>query len=402
MEKNRSNLWPFSPTKACEVPPYLDFKKSFLFSEQQFLSLLNPHTPFPLGSDFSLFPVSKVVWFFNFRWLDIHPYLLHGNGFKFENTFSNCVYALLYRVLAVPDNSFPSFISYSLEWFSVQKVRFDHNLHLTEWIANLKSHQRPRCLRALQDMKYSVFLPKTLDVFPKGDELLLMKAKPRIIWNVPPVYQALLGPVFRQVTFSMKEQFDGKRVYKNGSQSFTLMFACGLVSSDLDAWVQHSLALLHSRLIDWAAIFLGDDSFILSWRGGKVVGIENDFSAFDSTQRTAAQQRTLKMYSLLGLPPYVLDACWAVSNMRLRVRYGPERTMSFKIGLSTPQTATGKPDTCVGNTLINMDATVHFMNGGDYADYGFVAKTKISDPWFLGTFLKGYWCWSLEGGYAWN
>lgn len=310
---------------------------------------------------------------------------------------------MIYRVLATPEVAFPASIDFPDEWFSLPPLNFSYREHEKEWLENLKPHQRSRCTKAYNDLLLSVNWPKSLDVFPKGDELLLAKSKPRIIWNVPPVLQAFLGPLFRQVTFHLKKHFDGFHIYSSGSKKFTLFFACGVESSDLSDWANRTVAMLRAGVIDWAGVFLGDDTLVLFVENGVIKSMENDFSAYDSTQRDAAQRRLVHFYKKLGIPDLYCSACLHISNMKLRVRYGQEKQYCFKIKLPTMQTATGKPDTCIGNSIMNMDATVQYMCGRcAYADYGFVAKQVFHSDWTHGTFLKGFWCLNQEGFYSWN
>lgn len=343
------------------------------------------------------------MWFFHFSFLPYNSVLEHGLGYKFEQTLTNSVYALIYRVLAVPEVVFPTSIDFPDDWFSIPFLDFQYRAHELEWLENLKPHQRSRCVKAYGELLQSVNWPRTLDVFPKGDELLLAKSKPRIIWNVPPVLQAFLGPLFRQVTLHLKQYFDGVRIYSSGGQKFTLYFACGIDSSDLSNWANRVVAMLRSGVIDWAGVFLGDDTLVLFVENGVIKSMENDFSAYDSTQRDAAQRRLVHFYKKMGIPDLYCSACLHISNMKLRVRYGDSRQYSFKVKLPTMQTATGKPDTCVGNSIMNMDATVQFMTKRcSYAQYGFVAKQVFHDVWTHGTFLKGFWCLNQEGFYSWN
>lgn len=402
-KKYRSNLWPFSPTKACDLPTCLDFSKSPYFSDLDFVSLLTPHVPSLLPYDSHLPPVEKIVWFYEFKFLPRNSYLEHGLGYKFEQTLTNSVYALIYRVLAVPEVVFPASIDFPDDWFSLPPLNFAYRAHELEWLENLKPHQKHRCTKAYGELQQSINWPRSLDVFPKCDELLLAKSKPRIIWNVPPILQAFLGPLFRQVTLHMKEHFDGRKVYLSGGKKFTLFFACGVESSDLSNWANYSVAMLRAGVIDWAGIFLGDDTLVLYIQDGVIKSMENDFSAYDSTQRDAAQKRLVHFYKKIGIPDLYCSACLHISNMKLRVRYGDKKQFSFKIKLPSMQTATGKPDTCVGNSIMNMDATVQFMcSRASYEDYGFVAKQSFHNKWTDGSFLKGFWCLNQEGWYSWN
>lgn len=392
-------------TKPCDPPDYVIDSRSPLFSSSDFLSLLSPHTPQILFPDlvYSTKEIKKIIPILNINPCPFSEELGHSYGYKFEPTFTNSIYAILYRVLAVPSVPIPQEICASKGWVTqVQKLQYVPTTAELDYISNLKPHQRVRITKAYGQLKYCVNAPATLEAFPKCDELLF-KGKPRIIWNVPPFFQALLGPVVRALTFHMKETFDGNRIYfSEKNKRFTLKFACGVVAEDLDYWFNHALSMLKNNLIDWAGIFLGDDTAVLYQENGCIFARESDFSAFDSTQRSAVQKRILSHYEVLGVPEPLLGYFWAMASSKLVVRYGPDRNYKFKIAISEPQTATGKPDTCVANSLINMDSTIHVMDGGSYADFGFDAKIKVHTRIADVTFLKGFWCLDISGSYVWN
>jgi hypothetical protein len=276
---------------------------------------------------------------------------------------------------------------------------YDPQIHVPEYLDNLKPHQRFRIIRAYREYQHTHALPTSLDVFPKCDELLLNKCKPRIIWNVPPIYQFLLGPVIRQVTFFMKEYYDGKSVFEYCGQKFTLKFACGCVATDLDEWFTYTLSIVRSGEIDWGGIFLGDDTYILDREGC----VECDYSAYDSTQREALQRLATSFYERWGLSPLYSEYCHNVSRMKLNIRYGKFKQYKLTLTLSEPQGATGKPDTCVANTNNNIHATVmNRCRGIGYEAFGLVAKLKRHSEATFGTFLKGFWCQDTAGVYRWN
>jgi hypothetical protein len=111
------------------------------------------------------------------------------------------------------------------------------------------------------------------------------------------------------------------------------------------------------------------------------------------------------IYRSWGVPQWALDLFKKMAEAPLKVVYGRDKQFKFKIKLSTPQTATGKPDTCLGNTLLNMHATIHVMEYGyQYEDFGFVAKLKHHNTaWrnHFGTFLKGAWILDCNRVYRW-
>jgi hypothetical protein len=135
---------------------------------------------------------------------------------------------------------------------------------------------------------------------------------------------------------------------------------------------------------------------------GQIRSKECDYSAYDSTQREAIQRLLLKIYATVGAPSHILETFKAQLRLALKVRYGDSRQYSFKVWLKECQTATGKPDTCPGNTLINIHCSIKVMCGLTYDAFGLEAKVTVHERWSDGTFLKGFWCQSVTGDYAWN
>lgn len=388
-------------TKPCVRPAWSDFRKSPWLTSDQFESRLVPHTPYLCHGDL-LEERGVIKPCFGLNGVEFDRRLNHSYGYKFLPNFTNTLYSVLYRILAEPTLPIPKRVPNDISWCHQYGLYFNPDVHIPEYLLNLKAHQKHRILQAYEDWKLSGSFPRSLEVFPKTDELLLGKCKPRIIWNVPPLFQFLLGPVVRQLTIYMKTVFDGKTVHHFRGRSFTLKFGCGLVASDLDEWASHSIEQLVAGHIHWAGIFLGDDTFVLYSKGGKILSLESDFSSYDSTQRSALHDLLFSIYERMGVQSFYIDCFRRVSQLNLKVRYGPQKKFSFKIVLTECQTATGKSDTCVGNSLIAIHSTIYYMCGLDYSVFGLVAKLVHHDTWYHGTFLKGFWCLGVDGLYHWS
>lgn len=399
---------PFSVTKQCTSPQSINDSRSPYFSEEEFLSLLSPHVPRLLGPDKGQNPLVPGIH----PLIKINPsprgedLVKHPCGYRFLPSFTNVIYALLYRVCAEPAIPVPKTWPSFFDWFlPSEPIQYHPILSKLEYIQNLKPHQKRRILKAFDDLELCIDFSSTTPTLAKSDELLF-KTKPRIIWAVPPGFQARLGPIVRTMTHYLKHIADGKTILTTNFTTdirYTVCFACGMTAEGLSEWFNYSLNLLVSNKIDWAGIFMGDDTFILERSStGKITCRESDFSAFDTCQRSAAQKRLRSIYRSWGVDEDMLFEFKRVAQPVLAVVYGPERQYKFKIKMKEPQTATGKPDTCLGNTLLTMDTTIHYMNSPlVYADFGFVAKTLIH-PNLHGTFLKGHWSVSLDGLYHWN
>lgn len=342
----------------------------------------------------------------------------HQFGYRFLPSFTNAIYSLITRVLAVPQIEFPDSFIDIVTWYNIaEKPTLTEAFVIPEYIENLKPHQRVRINNAFLNLESNYSFSSSTDCFAKSDELLFKK-KARIIWNVPPGFQAVLGPMVRQMTLFLKETLaNGHRIFSSIDfttsnwhdflypQQYTLCFACGMTSVHLDEWFNHSLFLLTSKMIQWAGIFMGDDTFVLylDKDTGLIQCFESDYSAYDSTQREAAQSFLREVYSCWGVPKHVLEFFKKMASAPLKVKYGRERKCSFKIKLKTPQTATGKPDTCLGNTILNIHATVHsLLTPASFSDFGFVAKVHYHKDFSHGTFLKGFWCLGTDGLYHWG
>jgi hypothetical protein len=238
-------------------------------------------------------------------------------------------------------------------------------------------------------------------MFPKTDELLVDKLKPRVIWNVPTPYQALLGPPVKRFTERLKSIMDGKTVYSYRRMRFTLYFACGIVADDLDQWYNTSVQMINAHLIDWAGVFLGDDSLILFMQNGKIVAKETDFSSYDRSQGKGCFRYVQGIYRHFGFTEEEIAARHDMFHCALKIRYGDKKQFSFKVRLKSPQMPTGQPGTCSDNSLLSASASIHVMSGGSFVDFGFIAKTKIVNYRDC-TFLRGFWCVDLFGVYRWN
>lgn len=415
---------PFDLVKPCDPPYKMDDSKSPYFSISDFQKLLTPHKPYLLGPDVAFPPLQVGIYPF----LDINPtpdgqnLVEHQFGYRYLPSFTNSVYSLVTRVLAVPPIEAPSVFPNDLLWYlePIAHPGLYEDDAIPEYKLNLKSHQRTRILNAFEGLDSCVDFSNATTIFPKSDELLF-KLKPRIIWNVPASFQAALGPLVRRMTLFLKDLLDGKRIFDTTHiiakdpdfphfparyvpcDRFTLCFACGMVAEDLDEWFNWNLQLLQDAKIDWAGIFMGDDVFVLERHGDRIVSLESDFSSFDSTQRDAAQLFLQSVYRSWGCREHDVELFDKMCTAPLKIVYGKNREFSFRLKLPTRQTPTGKPDTCLGNTILSVHATVHVMTGThSYDDFGFKAKIKNHDKFSDGTFLKGFWCLGTDGLYHWG
>ncbi len=380
-----------------------NFKASKLFSESEFLELLQPHRSSKVEYDKHLVPRVAI-----YPLIEINPSintrkcsLDHSFGFVFLPTLTNTVYALLTRVLMPLDIKTPDLIPHCFDFFESLPACPLKDGYVDEYLKTLKPHNRKRLLLAFKRLQESYVLPRKIDLFVKSDELLIDKMKPRVIWNVHPTFQVLLGPHVLRMTAWFCKLFDGVWIFCYGGLKFTLKFACGMIAEDLDAWRDHSEMLLRSGAIDFAGIFLGDDSLVLKLEGDVLIGIENDFEKFDRSQETGAFKYVQGIYKHNLVPNHHLKARHAMFHCGIRVRYGREREFKFSVRLKKPQQATGQPGTCLDNTLLNISSTIHVQTGGSYSDFGFLAKTKVG-PMESCTFLRGFWCRGIDNKLHWN
>lgn len=397
-------MCPLSVTPQAIRPKKLNFRKSLLLTEEDFISLLTPHTPRLLYPD----AVST-------RKPAIYPLFLidpsssthlasldHEFGFVFTPCLTNSVYALLTRILMPLPNPVPKTLpSYILRFFYSYPPCVTAPDNYQRYKDTWKPHNRERLQRAEDDLKESLSLPSNTDLFCKSDELLIDKMKPRVIWGVHPKYQVLIGPHVMRMTEYYSLLFDGFRIHYFEGKKFTLCFACGMVAEDLDKWLEYNLELLYAGQIDFCGIFLGDDSLILKIVDGVLTAIENDFEKFDRSQEEACVDFVQSIYKHNAVDFFSLEARLAMFNTKLRIKYGKNREFSFSIALPHPQQPTGQPGTCLDNTLLNISSTVHVQLGGTYSDFGFYAKTKTL-PFTQATFLRGFWCKGSDDKYHWN
>lgn len=396
-------MQPFTHTQRAVELQSVNFSKSPLFSEADFESLLEAHESHLLEPDLHLCPRPAIYPLFtiNPSTVTTQCSLDHNFGFVFLPTFTNTVYSLLTRVLMPLSVPVPNKLDFCLDFFESLPPCPLSETYVQEYLDSLKPHNRKRLLLAHENLKIQYVLPRKVDVFPKSDELLIDKTKPRVIWNVPPTFQVILGPHVKRMTNHYASLFDGKRIHLYRGKRFTLLFACGLVAEDLDQWFNTSIALLRSNTVDFCGVYLGDDSLVLVLRDGVIIAVEGDFSKFDRSQEKACFEYGQKIYAHNKVSPVDLEARRAMFHCALRVKYGKHKEFKFSVRLKQPQQATGQPGTCLDNTVLNMASSIHVMFGGSFKDFGFDAKVR-EGPFEHCTFLRGFWCLGLDQQYHWN
>jgi hypothetical protein len=144
----------------------------------------------------------------------------------------------------------------------------------------------------------------------------------------------------------------------------------------------------------------GDDSLLNFREGllrdGNLIYIENDFSAFDQSQKEIPNKCELNGLRATGCPQPILELLYTMARLscRMRMRSG-QNSYTLKFVPEGPGRITGGPNTTFSNTHINilMLILAYFGDFTDqrWLDIGVKAKMKRSYCIEDVTFLRGTW-----------
>lgn len=241
-------------------------------------------------------------------------------------------------------------------------------------------------------------------IFVKSNELLMkikgtrMQLKPRVIINVHPQVQTLLGPCIYAAQQRLKNIWNVNPDFLQLKQwKYRLTYAGAFTDYDLSEWRRHA----NDQTAGVVSIIVsGDDSCVdLAINGVRVV-FEGDASMYDQSQSFGPLGFERRRLLELGVDRGTCKILkiLAANNYEM-IRKDREKIML--IGKSDrPLRDTGGPDTSLGNS-INMAAawilvleTVSSLDlealRARFLFLGFDMKIKKVDP-LQATFLKGMW-----------
>lgn len=285
----------------------------------------------------------------------------------------------------------------SNNFFPMLTLDFD-SFSYEDWEKSLKVHQLKRIQTIKNHLDNSPHLiDKSTTVFCKSDEMLPSYDKfvPRFIANVSPYYLYRLGYFITVLQQAVADAFDGFTPHQfvvNGKITVIyVLFACGKLSSDLDAvwnfWINNGFR---------GIMVMGDDSLFFDPLYGMW---ETDYSKFDASQKRLQALDVLPSYmEQLGFPTYakvyreMYDQPIKARQRNSKIIKGffkghaPELEEAWK-DKTFSMRLTGEPATCLANSLVNIFLAINCWRDKEkFSTYG--VQVKFSSGVFV-TFLKG-------------
>lgn len=352
-------------------------------------------------------------------------------GYVPTNTDATLLAAVRARVLARPPldpliqrrnwSRFTTWKTVVNKWPKFSKIDWEEEV--ITWLDHFDSSRRRKYRHYVELYKregYSCFKlrAKRTDLFVKTNEMLFrvngvrMELKPRIIVNVAPEVQVLVGPEIFKAQQRLKDLWDfhGGRPTRMriGHETFNVHFTYAGAATDalLSLWMRHVWDMPRHTIY---IIVSGDDSLVVVRSCGVPLCFEGDAKMYDQSQsfgplrfervilnRLGVPQATVELLRILAGNTYVLRSRNKVEKLTIDKRNRPLRD-------------TGGSDTSLGNS-INMafswlfslcycegDLTVTNVRAG-FLFLGFDMKIKLV-PLDQATFLKGLWYYTEMGPY---
>jgi len=296
------------------------------------------------------------------------------------------------------------------EKFRFSKINWDDEIQ--SWLDHFDGPKKRRYkakfleLASHGERSFSAKAHKTA-VFVKSNELLfkiekgMMKLKPRVIMNVAPEVQILVGPSIYAAQMRLKEIWNAEpEPFKIFGFVFYYTYAGASTDVDLSHWRQ----IVDSRREDCVSIIVsGDDSVVVVRYKGLTSCYEGDASMYDQSQSFGPLAFERKVLKAFGVDDSVLLLLKTLSenDYLLLNRNRDSRILIDKMNRALRDT--GGSNTSFGNGVVMVFGwTAVMLRCKTYEDFnvsqfekeflflGFDMKIKVvalEQP----TFLKGMW-----------
>lgn len=348
-------------------------------------------------------------------------------------TDKNLMDAVEYRILAAPpldpkiqetnwDSAMASF-KHLLPLANFQQIVWAEEVD--EWLEHFPSAKKTKYKRLLNDYQekssHSDYLrgADRTDVFMKSNEMLFRQKngvyglKPRVIINVSPKIQLLVGPQIYRAQQNLKETWPLDPEYHlvtMAGKEVLISFSYAGASTDASLTIWMERALTRAAYPKISIIVCGDDSLVIHDLDGDWVAYEGDASMFDQSQSFGPHKAARWFYLKLGIDQDVLDILKKLTEntyyARSRKGYDVYRINKAKRALRD----TGGADTSLGNSLIMAVAWFFVLLRTpvwakdefikSFLFLGFDMKLRVNDP-TTSSFLKGMW-YHTDHGMVWG
>jgi hypothetical protein len=364
---------------------------------------------------------------------------------SYESTEFMKLYMVLVRILAKPkylaNNMQRGFQPTNFQLPLMIQTHVDKNGKFHEWLDTLQTNAKKRVSDIVERYPENFFIHArlkeldrkhlTVSVFPKTDEVLAkIPPKPRMISNVSPAVQAIVGPAFYQVLKSVKAcqaedtDFVIPITTSYGMFSFCYSYGCYKDADGLSAFYNKALQGKPDSIY-FDLIVSGDDSaLVVTFKGAKwhyafdVKKMDTCQTVFDMWRQSEVfrktglltEEETEDIFLHQSLPKKVYFPAGGRMTIRPKVVARKEN-----VDLVQMTRDSGSALTTFGNStglLIMMydiiervpypkdpiDFQKNFISIGQAMGYEFVGG--YTDPWNF-NFLKGFW-YLTDVGYRWG
>jgi hypothetical protein len=325
-------------------------------------------------------------------------HFLFSTMFRPAGSLSNGLASIFFRLLRIPNSKVhDSKRVKALGFLPSTLSKFEINLD--EWLKTLSAKQKKLYKTYSEKELICAYYQKHTKIFIKTDEVIPSQEKfvPRLVYAPHFYYVMRLGPFVKNFAKHLTKTIWGKN-----SEPFTEYkgvkvygyYACGATTEDLSFFVNKAWSGNDGLYL----MVMGDDTWALLRKNGKVKVIETDFSKFDATQCNTTMEISLQWLEKLG---YSQEAqIWR--NMYKEKKYYIHRPTGNIVRIPKEKEffLTGEPGTSLRNSILNMVVSLQAIIDEDvnvYKEYGLVVKQKETMSPYNTTFLRCVFLPTLDG-----
>jgi hypothetical protein len=339
-------------------------------------------------------------------------------------TDANLMAAVEYRILAAPP------LSPELQedaWKRAFKKiplsqwpRISWEEEKNTWLDHFEPAKRKKYAALLSQLNrnsWHAYAHKTLQtpVFMKSNEMLFriengfFQLKPRVIINVAPEVQTLVGPSIWRAQQNLKREWPMEPLFRDrGFTNVSFSYAGAATDVDLSRWME----LVEANVGDFAAIVVsGDDSLVYISLNGERYCFEGDASMYDQSQSVGPLTVGWRAYKRLGVDSETIKLLRALAYNKYVVEGRDRSNLPTFYTIDKrhrPMRDTGGADTSLGNSVLMALAWYHVLRSTrsvqyaetsvleEFSKLGFKMKLKRL-PSTQATFLKGMWYHTTSG-----